>query len=54
MYLQDKGAITNSEVQKLCAVSKRTASNYLTELEDNYITKTGTTGKGTIYKLKGH
>lgn len=53
LYVQDKGAITNTEVQKLCNVSKRTASTYLSDLEHVYIEKTGTTGKGTIYTLKG-
>jgi len=53
LYIQNKGAITNTEIQKLCNVSKRTASTYLSELESIYIEKTGTTGKGTTYTLKG-
>ena len=54
MYVQQHGEIGNSEVQELCNVAKRTASNYLAELEDNYLEKVGTTGKGTVYVLKGH
>jgi ATP-dependent DNA helicase RecG len=54
LFIQDKGAITNTQIQKLCNVSKRTASTYLSELESVYIEKSGTTGKGTTYFLKGH
>lgn len=53
LYIQDKGAISNNEVQNICNVSKRTASTYLSELEMVYITKIGKTGKGTSYILKG-
>jgi ATP-dependent DNA helicase RecG len=53
LHLQDKGSIGNSEVQKLCEVSKATASRYLADLEGNYIEKQGTTGVGTTYILKG-
>ncbi|MGC9366962.1 MAG: RNA-binding domain-containing protein [bacterium] len=53
IYVQDKGAITNTEVQKLCNVSKRSVSMYLSELEGDYLIKKGTTGKGTSYVLKG-
>lgn len=42
------------EYQKwICGVSKRSASNYLMELEKEYFDKKGTTGKGTYYTLKG-
>jgi len=53
LFVQEKGRITNSEVQELCKVSKRSASNYLTELEKGYLDKMGATGKGTYYILKG-
>jgi len=53
LYIQDKGAITNTEVQEICDVSKRTATTYLSDLESNYIEKIGKTGKGTNYILKG-
>ena len=53
LHIQNKGAITNSEVQEICKVSKRTATNYLSDLETNYIEKLGSTGKGTSYVLKG-
>lgn len=45
--------ITNTEVQKLSNVSKATATRYLSELEDEYLEKMGTTGVGTQYRLKG-
>lgn len=53
LYLQDRRQITNSEVQQLCSVSKATASRYLAELEQSYLDKVGSTGKGTYYVLKG-
>jgi ATP-dependent DNA helicase RecG len=53
LFIQEKGAISNSQIQKLCKVSKRTASTYLSDLEGLYLEKTGTTGKGTSYTLKG-
>jgi ATP-dependent DNA helicase RecG len=53
LYVQEKGQIGNSEVQEICNVSKRTASNYLAELEKDYLDKKGATGKGTYYVLKG-
>ena len=53
LYVQANEIITNSEVQKLCEVSKATATRYLKELEDNFIEKMGTTGVGTVYVLKG-
>ncbi len=52
-FVQNNGKISNSEVQELCKVSKRTASNYLKELETNFLDKKGETGKGTIHVLKG-
>jgi len=53
LHIQDKGATSNNEVQKICNVSKRTASTYLSDLESSYINKIGKTGKGTSYVLKG-
>jgi len=53
LHIQDKGAISNNEVQNICNVSKRTASSYLSELEGVYVNKIGKTGKGTSYVLKG-
>ena len=43
---------TNAKVQKLNNVSQATANKYLSELEDEYLEKTGTTGVGTHYRLK--
>jgi len=53
LFVQKKGRITNTNVQEICKVSKRTASNYLMELEKDYLDKVGETGKGTYYNLKG-
>lgn len=53
LFVQENGRITNSEVQQICKVSKRSATNYLIELEKGYLDKKGATGKGTYYKLKG-
>ncbi len=53
LHIQSKGAITNKEVQGICKVSKRTASTYLSDLEQEYLIKIGKTGKGTSYVLKG-
>ncbi len=53
LYVQEYGQIGNTEVQEICGVSKRTASNYLAELEKDYLDKKGATGKGTYYTLKG-
>ncbi|WP_405570210.1 ATP-binding protein [Winogradskyella sp. Asnod2-B02-A] len=53
LYLQENENITNTDVQKLCDVSKATATRYLNDLEKSFIEKVGTTGVGTIYILKG-
>jgi ATP-dependent DNA helicase RecG len=53
LYIQENGKITNSDIQTICGVSKATATRYLGELETNWIDKTGTTGVGTVYTLKG-
>ena len=53
LHIQEYESITNSEVQKLCDVSKATATRYLNELEESFIEKTGSTGVGTSYHLKG-
>ena len=53
LHVQEFGEVTNSEVQKICDVSKATATRYLNELEEVYLEKIGTTGVGTAYVLKG-
>ena len=54
LYVKEKGRITNAEYQQLCTVSKRTASDGLSELEaKGLLERVGTTGKGTYYRLKG-
>lgn len=53
LYAKKSGSISNSIVQNLLGVSKRTATRYLSELDGEYIFRKGDTGKGTVYKLKG-
>lgn len=53
LHVQEYGSVTNSEVQKICNVSKATATRYLNELEEGFLEKIGTTGVGTTYVLKG-
>lgn len=53
LHIQANETITNSQVQKLCDVSKATATRYLNDLENHLIEKVGTTGVGTLYVLKG-
>jgi ATP-dependent DNA helicase RecG len=53
LYVKEKRRITNAEYQQLCTVSKRTASDGLSELEaKGLLERVGTTGKGTYYRLK--
>ncbi|MFC4691270.1 ATP-binding protein [Dokdonia genika] len=53
LYVQEHQSISNSIVQDICKVSKRTATRYLTDLEGTYLVKNGTIGSGTTYMLKG-
>tara|TARA_R110001599_G_scaffold61262_1_gene170189 strand:+ start:72 stop:1436 length:1365 start_codon:yes stop_codon:yes gene_type:complete len=53
LYVQENGSISNTIVQDLCKVAKRTATRYLTDLEGSFLVKSGTTGAGTNYVLKG-
>ncbi len=52
-YVKEKGKITNTEYQKVCKTTKRTASRDLTELVSlGIFEQIGTTGKGTEYVLQ--
>jgi len=54
LTVQTSGAITNSAVQQLAGVSKSTATRFLNELDRlGFLQKSGTTGVGTEYVLKG-
>lgn len=54
LLTKKQGSINNSQVQVLCSVSKRTATRYLSELEEQkHLVQSGETGKGTRYILKG-
>lgn len=54
-YLKQNKRITNSEYQSNFKVKKGQASIDLTELvENDFLIKEGTTGKGTFYTLKGY
>lgn len=54
-YVKEKGQISNQIYQKINNTTKRTASRDLTALVLlRVFKKTGVTGKGTIYMLRGH
>lgn len=54
LTVQASGAVTNSAVQQLTGVSKSTATRFLNELDRlGFLQKSGTTGVGTEYVLKG-
>ena len=55
LYVKEKGKITNSEYQEINSVSKRTATNDLTELVNEFaaLTKIGTSGSNIWYELVG-
>jgi ATP-dependent DNA helicase RecG len=55
MYVKEKGKITNSEYQEINNISKRTATNDLSELVDKFsiIQKYGTSGSNIYYELVG-
>ncbi len=53
-YVKEKGKITNKEYQELTGVSKPTATRDLQALiKKSILQKSGITGKGTSYKVKG-
>lgn len=53
LFIKENGRITNAQFQELLNVSKRTVTNDLQFLMDeNYLEKTGTRGRGTYYTLK--
>jgi ATP-dependent DNA helicase RecG len=53
-HLKTHGSINNAKYQELTNTAKRTATRDLGELvEKNLIEKSGSTGKGTSYQLKG-
>jgi ATP-dependent DNA helicase RecG len=51
-YAIEKGEITNSDVQRMLNVSRRTATRYLTNLQDCFLVQVGVVGMGTFYKAK--
>jgi ATP-dependent DNA helicase RecG len=53
LFIKEKGRITNSDYQNLNAVSKRTATNDLSELVDKFkLIKNIGFGAGSFYKLR--
>jgi ATP-dependent DNA helicase RecG len=56
LYAKEKGKITNKEYQELNSVSRRTATNDLTELVDNFkiLIQSGTHGAGSFYEIIAH
>lgn len=55
LYAKENNRISNKEYQNINDVSKRTATNDLTELVDKFkiLNKIGTSGAGIYYKLMG-
>ena len=54
LYAKEKGKITNSEYQTINSVSKRTATNDLTELvSKSLLKKIGTSGSNIWYEVVG-
>ncbi len=55
LFAKEKGKITNSDYQKLNEISKRTATNELTELVDSFkvLVKLGSLGAGVYYETMG-
>lgn len=55
LFLKEKGKITNGDYQSLNEVSKRTATNELKQLSEDFkiIKKSGTLGSGVSYQLMG-
>ena len=55
LFAKEKGKITNSDYQDLNEISKRTASNELTELVEEYalFERKGTSGSNIFYKIVG-
>lgn len=56
LYAKENNRVSNKEYQSINNVSKRTATNDLTELVDKFkiLNKIGTSGAGIYYKIMGH
>ncbi|KJF43464.1 ATP-binding protein [Draconibacterium sediminis] len=56
LYTKENARISNKEYQSINNVSKRTATNDLTKLVEEFkiLNKIGTSGAGIYYKLMGH
>ena len=56
LFVKENGKITNSDYQQLNEISKRTATNELTELVEKYalLVRKGTSGSNIFYNLVGH
>ncbi|HRP16427.1 MAG TPA: ATP-binding protein [Ginsengibacter sp.] len=53
LFIKKNGSITNSQYQEIFNVSKRKSTNDLRYLlNENFIEKVGTRGRGTFYRLK--
>lgn len=53
LFIKENGSITNAQYQNLFNVSKRKSTNDLQYLvNENFVEKVGTRGRGTYYRLK--
>ena len=54
-YIKEHGRISNHIYQELNKTTKRTSSRDLSDLvSQGVLRKSGVTGKGTLYELRGH
>ena len=55
LYAKENNRLSNKEYQSINNVSKRTATNELTELVEKFmiLNKIGTSGAGIYYRLMG-
>ncbi len=53
LYIKEKGKITNSQYQRICSISKATATRDINDLESrNIFVNRGTKGSSAIYELQ--
>src|SRR3989344_5427284 len=51
--LKDRGELGNLEIREHLGVSRRSAANYMTELErEGKVVQVGEVGRGVIYRIK--
>lgn len=51
-FVIENGQITNSDVQRILNVSRRSSTRFLVELQTSFLVQIGVVGRGTFYKAK--